>query len=349
MNALEKFKRKMQLSGGTLRGENIQNSQMLLKSTFADDASFTFGIYLWELGIKSYDDKETIPIRLYKRSYSSANGVTIKFQTLIDTPIVVGDIIYDSAEDEYLICTEAFKIDSIHYQGKFTLCNWILKWQDKNGDILEYPCYDFNSTQYNSGEQSNRQFTIGSSQHTVLLPYDSNTVILSSPQRFFLDRNTDNPTSFIVTQNDTTSLGIGKKGIVRVTLYECERNNDTDRIDLGICDYFDKSEVTNNNSSDGYIDKSVIYYDTTIIKSGGDSQTFIAKFFDNEGNEINEIVPKWSIVCDFTNALNIKQSGNRIRIGIDNDDYVDEEFKLILSDTENKFISTLIIKIESLL
>ena len=36
--------------------------------------------------------------------------------------------------------------------------------------------------------------------------------------------------TYIVTQNDTTSYNIGKKGIVRVTLYECERNSDTDRI-----------------------------------------------------------------------------------------------------------------------
>lgn len=349
MKALDKFKLKMELGGGSLRGENIRNSQLLLNETFADDASFSFGIYFWELDNSTYDDKETIAIRLYKRSYSSANGVTVKFQTLIDTPVIVGDILYDSKEDEYFICTESFKIDDVHYQGKLTLCNWILKWQNKNGDILEYPCYDFNSTQYNSGEQSNRQFTIGSSQHTVLLPYDENTVVLSTPQRFFLDRNTINPTSFIVTQNDTTSLAIGKKGIVRVTLYECERNNDTDRIDLGICDYIDKSQVINNNSNDDCINKSVIFYDTTVIKSGGDCQTFIAKFYDDKGNEIEEVIPKWDVICDFTEALNIKQSGNRIRIGIDNDDYVDEEFKLVLSDADNRFVSTLIIRIESLL
>ena len=181
------------------------------------------------------------------------------------------------------------------------------------------------------------------------MPYDENTVVLSTPQRFFLDRNTINPTSFIVTQNDTTSLAIGKKGIVRVTLYECERNNDTDRIDLGICDYIDKSQVINNNSNNNCIDKSVIYYDTTVIKSGGDYQTFTAKFYDSEGNEIEDIIPKWNIVCDFIEELNIKQSGNRIRIGIDNDDYVDEEFKIILSNADDEYISTLIVKIESLL
>lgn len=339
----------MRLSGGSLRKENIKNSQELLRETFADDASFALGIYMWELGLKSYEDRESIGIRLYKRSFSNANGVSVKFQTLIDTPIVVGDIIYDSVADEYLICTESFNIDSVHWQGKFTLCNWILKWQNKHGDILEYPCHDINSTQYNSGEQSNKQFTIGSSQHMITLPCDENTIALSSPQRFFLDKNLVNPTSFIVTQNDTTAYNYGKKGLVKVTLMECASNNATDRIDLGICDYIDKEDLRTDNANNVFVSKSVISYDTTVIKSGGDSQTFIGKFFDNNKKEVADITPKWEVVCDFKDALEIEESGNQISIGIDDDAYVDEEFKLILSDEKGDYSSTLIVQIESLL
>lgn len=349
MKCLDRFNKKMRLSGGSLRNENIKNSQMLLEETFSDDASFALGIYMWELGLKSYDDRESIGIRLYKRSFSNANGVSVKFQTLINTPIIVGDIIYDSIADEYLICTESFNIDGVHWQGKFSLCNWILKWQNKHGDILEYPCHDINSTQYNSGEQANRQFTIGSSQHMLTLPCDENTVILSSPQRFYLDKNMENPTSFIVTQNDTTSYNYGKKGLVKVTVYESTNNSATDRPDLGICDYIDKESIKTNNASSNYVSKSIISYDTTIIKSGGDSQVFTGKFFDENKKEITDIIPKWNIICDFKDILEIKQSGNQISIGIDNDDYIDEEFKLILSDDNGDYSSTLLIQIESLL
>lgn len=349
MKCLDKFNKKMRLNGGSLRDENIINSQELLNETFADDASLALGIYMWELGLKSYDDKESIQIRLYDRSFSNANGVGVKFQTLINTPIIVGDIVYDSVSDEYLICTESFNINGIHWQGKLTLCNWILKWQNKDGDILEYPCHDINSTQYNSGEQSNKQFTIGSSQHNITLPCDENTVALSTPQRFFLDKNTKNPTSFVVTQNDTTSYNYGKKGIVKVTLMECASNSKTDRIDLGICDYFDKDTIKTDNADNVFVSKSVIAYDVTTIKSGGDFQTFTGKFFDENGNEIADIVPKWTIVCGFTNALEIEENNNQIKIGIDNDYYVDEEFKLILSDSHGDYSSSLIVRIESLL
>ena len=357
MQCLNRFNKKMSLSGGSLREEYINNTRELLKETFPDDPSFNSNIYFWRLGLKEYINESPVSIRLYGRSFSAANGVTVKFQSLYDTPIIVGDIIYDKKEDEYLICTEAFNIDNIHYKGKFTLCNWMLKWQNKDGKILEYPCYDMNSTQYNSGEQSNRNFVIESSQHMITLPCDENTVELSTPQRFYLDKATINPTTFIVTQNDTTSHNYGKKGLVKVTVYAHPNNHATDRPDLGICDYIDMSAGSVNAKTTikencCKASKAVIEYNTAIIKSGGDSQIFIGKFYDDMGNEIKGIIPHWTISCDFFDKLQVKEIDNYLSIGIDDDTYIDEEFKLICSDknsNSNISSSTLIIKIESLL
>lgn len=363
MQSLDRFNKRMSRSGGSLREEYIFNTRELLKETFADDPSYTLGIYFWRLGLKEYKNESPIDIRLYSRSFSAANGVTVKFQTLCDTPVVVGDIVYDTKEDEYLICTEVFNIDNIHYKGKFTLCNWILKWQKKDGTILEYPCYDMNSTQYNSGEQFNRNFAVGSSQHMITLPCDENTVELSTPQRFYLDKATTNPTTFIVTQNDTTSYNYGKKGLVKVTVFEHPNNPETDRLDLGICDYIDvDAPNTIEDICCCRASKAVIEYNTAVIKSGGDSQKFIGRFYDDKGNEITGIVPHWTIVCDFSstlqteedfkNALQTKETDNCLSIGIDDDSYIDEEFKLVCSvgNNESEILSdTLIIKIESLL
>lgn len=350
MQCLDRFNKRMSLSGGSLREEYIHSTRELLKETFADDPSFTSGVYFWKLGLKEYQYELPVGIRLYGRSFSAANGVTVKFQTLYDSPVIVGDIIYDSNKDEYLICTEAFDIDGINYKGKFTLCNWMLKWQKKDGTILEYPCYDMNSTQYNSGEMSNKNFTIGSSQHMLTLPCDENTVELSTPQRFYLDKATENITSFIVTQNDTISYNYGKKGLVKVTVYEYPNNSATDRPDLGICDYIDVDK--NDDICCCRASKAVIEYNTTVIKSGGDSQVFIGKFYDDKGNEIEDIVPHWTIVCDFSEKLQVEELDNGISIGIDDDSYVDEEFKIVCSDENDESTimpDTLVVKVESLL
>lgn len=339
----------MALSGSSIRNEAIKNSQELLKETFADDPSFTAGIYFWQPSTHSYADQNELPIRLYGRSFSNANGVVVKFQTLIDNPIVVGDMLYDSNDDEYLLCTESFNVDGVHWKGKFSLCNWILKWQNKYGDILEYPCVDINSTQYNSGEQASAKMTIGSSQHMATLPYDENTIAIKSPQRFFLDRDTETPTSFIVTQNDNTSMFFGKKGLIKITMLECERNNDTDRPDLGICDYFEKDELKTNNADKNKVIKSVISYKTTTIKSGGSKQKFVGTFVNENGEEINGVSTNWEIICDFADSLIVNEEGNSLTIGVDDDSLIDEEFKLVLSDESGNYKSSIIIQIGSLL
>lgn len=358
MQCFDRFKKRMSLSGGTLRSEYIHSTRELLKDTFADDPSYQLGIYFWRLGLKEYEQELPIDIRLYGRSYSAANGVTVKFQTLHNTPVVVGDVVYDSKEDEYLICTEAFNIDDIHYKGKFTLCNWMLKWQKKDGTILEYPCYDMNATQYNSGEQYNKNFTIESSQHMLTLPCDENTVEIANPQRFYLDKATINPNTYIVTQNDTTSHNYGKKGLVKITVYAHPANPNTDNPEMGICDYIDINASTNTqnvqtrNVQTSNVSKAVIECETTSIVSGGDSQVFVGKFYDDKGNEIKTISPHWTIVCDFSDKLQVKEFGNSLKIGIDDDSYIDEEFKLICSDEDknsNIAPTSLLIKIESLL
>lgn len=349
MRCLDRFNRKMALSGSSIRNEVIKNSQELLKETFADDPSFTSGIYFWQPSTHSYADPNELPIRLYGRSFSNANGVVVKFQTLIDNPIVVGDMLYDSNDDEYLLCTESFNVDGVHWKGKFSLCNWILKWQNKYGDILEYPCVDINSTQYNSGEQASAKMTIGSSQHMATLPYDENTIAIKSPQRFFLDRDTETPTSFIVTQNDNTSMFFGKKGLIKITMLECERNNDTDRPDLGICDYFEKDELKTNNDDKKKVVKSVISYKTTTIKSGGSKQKFVGTFVDKNGEEIDGVSTNWEIICDFADSLIVNEEGNSLTISVDDDSLIDEEFKLVLSDESGNYKSSIIIQIGSLL
>lgn len=354
MECLDRFNAKMRRTGSSIRDDKMKSSKMILNETFYDDASFLSSVYLWRLGLlnlEDYEQETSINIRLYGRKFSNANGWTVKFQTLSDTPIEVGDVIYYSKSQEYFICTESFNIDDIHYQGKFTLCNWILKWQDENLNILQYPCFVVNATQYNSGEQSTKQYTIGSSQHMIKLPCDKNTVKLKTPQKFMLDKNYDDPVTYIVTQNDTTTFNYGSKGIVAVTVLEEPIDRSKDRIDLGICNYREPDSTTdnsNNNETETPNIRSVIEYASKTIKSGGNARTFTAKFFDENNNEV-EVVPKWNIVCAFADKLVVVNTGNKIKISIDDDSCIDEDFRLVLSDSEGNYESSLIVTIKSLL
>ena len=63
MQCLNRFNKRMSLSGGSLRNESIFNTRELLKETFADDPSFVPDIYFWRLGLKEYQYESPIGIR----------------------------------------------------------------------------------------------------------------------------------------------------------------------------------------------------------------------------------------------------------------------------------------------
>ena len=115
---------------------------------------------------------------------------------------------------------------------------WI-RWQDSDGNIYDYPAFDINSTQYNSGTTESNTMVLGTTQHQITITADENTIALMRDKRFFLDRNKVNPTVFKISQNDTTAYEYDK-GILKITLAEDEYNSDTDSIENWICDYFEK-------------------------------------------------------------------------------------------------------------
>ena len=79
---------------------------------------------------------------------------------------------------------------------------------------------------------------------------------------------------------------------------------------------------------------------------------FVGKFYDEKENEVVDIVPHWNVVCDFRDKLIMKEFDKSLSIGIDDDDYIDEEFTIILSDNNSEsdiLPYTLLVKVESLL
>ena len=350
MDCIERFNHRMQIAGNSIRNERLHNNKNLIEEVFKDDVAYDDKVSFWELGktIKQIK-QETIGLRLYSRKFSAANGTTMQFQSLLETPIDIGDIIYIHRTDEFWICTESFNVDEVHFEGEFTKCNWMLKWQNKAGRILEYPTYIINSTQYNSGETLGKIITIGSTQHQITIPCDENTVSIQSPQRFILSKDPVQPDVYVVTQNDSVTYNYGNKGLCKITVLQ-DVLKDTDRIDLGICDYVEPTNDTHDSEADTplYYNAKIVYK-KNILKSGGSVQTFTAQFTDNKGKPVKRQA-KWEIISNFKKYIKASYKDNEIMLSIDNDDYIDEEFKLVLNDSLGLCNQDeVIIKVESLL
>lgn len=278
--------------GGSIRQSKINDGKLLMKNQIDTDVSYSPDFYLWEFGV-SKKNMQNIPVKTFDEKYSPANGILLKFNTLIDNSIQIGDVLYNANKDIYWLCTESYDRDGILCAGKLVRCNYWLKWQDKNAKTYEYPVFEINSTQYNSGESGDKIITLGSSQHLVTITADENTILLDHNKRIFWDRNTVKPTVFKITQNDTTAMNYDK-GLLKITIAEDEYNPDRDSIENWLCDYYEVSEVT-------------IFYDGRPAIRAGGTKTLRVDTNKNidwyiEGDILADIIPKGNSVivkCPF--------------------------------------------------
>ena len=249
------------------------------------------------LDVETYENfltGETIDLNINRQTKSEVSGYQKEFTSLITAPVQHGDTFYNEDEGLYWICTEVMCKSGLYYDGKLTRCNNIIKWQDENKHIFEYPVFDINSTQYNSGEFGDKTMTLGSSQHLLTIVADENTIALNHGHRFFWDRNTVDPTVFKLTQNDTTAVNYDR-GIVKLTVTEDQYNPKTDSIENWLCDYFKVSTVT------------ITYSGNPTIRVGGTKTLNV---------DTTETVT-WSVESDV--GATITPNGNSVKVKCPND------------------------------
>lgn len=332
---LQNMKVRVANSGSTLLEEQIKDAQELLEYGFYDDVSYAKNAFFW-LGGENPRKGERVDIKFYDRKYSNANGVSQKFLTKHNDLIDVGDYIYDEADNTYWICTESFNINNIHYEGRITQCNWILRWQRPDGTVLEYPCQDRNATQYNSGEAGNATMTLGSSQHMEMIQANEDTLALASPKRFYIDKGNKIP--YVVTQNDSTAYNYGK-GICMITVMQDVNREGVDRPDLGICDYISPTIPPENDDETTILSGAITgtISGNKNLKAGFE-RTYTASLVDEDGNTIewsNEY--SWNIVSDFEVTSSI--DGNSIALLVEDEDYIDATFGLQILDNSGFVIT----------
>lgn len=319
MNAFENFKIRTTLLGANSREEKINDARYLLALEFQNDPSFCDSMFRWIPGIHPHLGRK-IDIRLFDRSYSTVNGYTARFEMQVQEQPEIGDYYFDTLSKQYWICTELYNVNQIYIGGKLTLCNWFLRWQNFNGEVIEYPCNDINSTQYNSGESGNQTITLGSAQHMVTVQATSDTICIRSPQRFFISRDYTIP--FRVTQNDTVSNNYGN-GLCKITVIQDTLNPEVDRPDLGLCDYRPPRPLP--PKQDEILNLSAIIIGDNKLKNGF-AREFKVIFKDSNANILDNVTFSWNIISDFD--VSQTTSNQRISLFVDNEDCIGSSFLL---------------------
>ena len=318
MSGYDNFKLRTTLDGANSREAKINDARHILALEFTNDPSYCDSMYRWVPGTNSHIG-DRIDIRLFGRKYSSANGYTTQFEVQVDDKPDIGDYYFEQELNQYWICTELHNVNHIHVSGKLTMCNWFLKWQNDKGEVLEYPCNDINSTQYNSGEAGDKTMTLGSAQHMATVQATPDTIDIRSPLRFFVSRDYTIP--FRVTQNDTVSNNYGN-GLCKITLTQDLLQPD-DRPDLGLCDYKEPTPLP--PEPDETTDLSAVISGNNKLKCGFD-RDYKVEFKNRDGERQDNVEFSWNVISDFN--VNQTTKDNLITLFVDDESCIGSSFLL---------------------
>lgn len=201
----------------------------------------------------------------------------------------------------------------VYTYGKLQQCNYVLKWQNDNADVIERWSVVLSASKYNNGEKYNNVIVVGSNQIMVYLPIDTETLNLKSDKRLMVDFNTEMPKCYDITRVDTVTMGYDGvaeprydgKGCILLVLTETEINPDVDRIDLMLCDYIDPNDIPHPSPID------ITYSGSPSIRIGG-RKTFTAE-------TENEVVFSLINSALLDGKLTMTQTGNKCVVKCVND------------------------------
>ena len=201
----------------------------------------------------------------------------------------------------------------VYTYGKMQQCNYLLKWQNKDAEVIERWAVVLSASKYNNGQLYNNIIVVGSNQLMVYLPNDSETLKLGSNKRVMVDFNTDVPKCYDITRVDTATMsydGVAEptyngKGCVLLVLTETEINPDVDRIDLMLCNYVDPNDIPHPSPI------NITFSGSPSIRIGG-RKTFTAA-------TENEVVFSLINSALLDGKLTMEQTGNKCVVKCAND------------------------------
>lgn len=239
---------------------------------------------------------------------------------------------YVTFEDsKWLIDTNVVNTDDAYYFTRMSRCNYLLKWQNASGNVIERYCIEDRVSTV--GIDDNKVIQIGKSQSKILLPYDSETIKLRVGKRLYIDNNLENPTPYMITLANTTTYVADGYGYLEFIVTEVATIPDVDRPDLMLCNYISPTPPDPEPTTKPYAASiSCLKPEIAVGKYG---RNFTAVFKDVDGNAVTTITPKWTVTSTFTDKLTLTEGSNYIKIVTADTSLIDKTFLLKLEASDD--------------
>lgn len=240
---------------------------------------------------------------------------------------------YINFEDCFWLITSQPRNNKSYEKVIIEQCNYILKWQNASGTVIERNCVE--SRISTVGIDENKVIQIGKKQSKILLPYDLETIKLRVGKRFYIDNNTENPTPYEITLANTTQYVKNGHGYLEFVVTETATIPAVDRPDLMLCNYISPTIPPDPEPTTKTYIASISYTQPEISAGSKFGRNFTAVFKDTDGNAVTTLTPKWTITADFMEKITSTEGTNYIKIVIMDTSLIDETFKLKLEATDD--------------
>lgn len=151
--------------------------------------------------------------------------------------------VYVEWMDNIWLITDLNAPDEVYQTALMTQCNYVLKWINDRGQIIERPVSVIDGTKYLTGEFYQVRglgITVGDSRMQLTMPRDDETVLLNRGARFLIDDPAaTEPQAYELTKINRTGRVFNGHGVFIHMLSECNRNPEKDNFELMIADYYD--------------------------------------------------------------------------------------------------------------
>lgn len=252
-----------------------------------------------------------------------------KVKTRPNENLYVGQLVEWS--NSHWLVTEIDADNDLFTRGKIEECNYLLKWQNKKGQIIEkWAIIKGNNS---NGVEENKTIRIGSDELSVTVSVDEETIGIkkSIGKKFFIDNNKDFPTAYELTSTGNVVNTYRGYGVTSWMVKETPYSPTSDDLESGVCEYFN---VTGDEDEEETLEgfKMVISHtNSKNIIIGGNSKTLVSQLFmiSEEDIPLENRTYIWSVLSEYPEYVNCEISDNIIKIKVTNE--TDNPFSITVS------------------
>lgn len=269
----------------------------------------------------NYDLSESQKIRCIIQGNTADTQLKSLERTLLFPIGTVKAGMYVFFEENYWIVTGYPGNNRIYEKVTVILCQYLLRWQNNTGKIIERWANLTSAAKYDVGETGNKTIVLTTNNFAIIIPNDAESIQVEG-KRVFIDQNTVTPKKvFKITRNDDSLFNYGKHGgVLSLIADKTEFNDVTDNQKLMLCDYRSPTpspDQPSNPEQNPILCKIECISPT--VKIGSRFKTFKGNVTDMDGNPVSD-TGVFSIVSTFNDRIITDDSvSNQLKVKVPSD------------------------------